>query len=54
MEIDEAVGRLYLALYKMRKQGRHQEEYDAINILMGMLRHDLVRLRLQHPEVAKS
>lgn len=51
MEIDEAVGQLYAALYRLRLQGKYQEEYDSMGTLMGMLATDRGHLRDKHPEI---
>jgi len=43
--IEEAVARLYLAFYRMRKAGQYQEEYDAMGTIVSMLSADRQHLR---------
>lgn len=37
---EEALGNLYVSLYKMRQANMHQDEYDAMGSLINMLSKD--------------
>lgn len=50
MDVDEAVGQLYAAFYRLRKAGEYKEEYNAMGTLMDMLAQDRDHLRKTHPE----
>lgn len=38
--IEKAIGDIYVALYRLRKADKIQEEYDAMNIIINMLMKD--------------
>lgn len=43
--MEEAVGALYLAFYKMRKSKLYQREYDEMGVLISMLTKDRQYMR---------
>ncbi len=50
-KVDEAVGQLYAAFYRLRKSKQYKEEYDSMGTLMDMLAKDRDHLCKTHPEV---
>lgn len=45
--VEEAVGELYTAFYRLRKADRLQEEYDDMGTLMDMLAKDREQMRVK-------
>jgi len=44
-KIEKIIGQLYGEFYKLRKEKKHQEEYDAMGTLINMLSKDRQYLR---------
>lgn len=47
--IETAIGNLYVELYRLRKAGKVQEEYDAMASLSRMLAKDMAHMRSAFP-----
>lgn len=45
LQVEEAVGQLYAALYKLRQAKLYQEEYDIMGTVIRMLIQDREHLR---------
>jgi hypothetical protein len=43
--VEDAIGALYTQLYRLRKGGNYQEEYEVMQALSNMLTRDMAFLR---------
>lgn len=48
LQVEEAVGQLYAALYKLRQAKLYQEEYDTMGTVIRMLIQDREHLRIKY------
>lgn len=46
--IEEAVGNLYAELFKLRQEGKLQEEYDTMGTLVSLLTQDRQHMRVKY------
>lgn len=50
-QIEEGVGLIWGALYRLRQAGEYKEEYNSMGAILNMLMQDRAHLKSIHPEV---
>jgi len=46
--IEDAVGKMYAAFYRLRESKQYQREYDVMGTIMRMVQQDREHLRKKH------
>lgn len=49
--VEEAIGALYVMLYRLRQDGEYQEEYDVMGTIINLLSVDRSDMRRKYPEL---